>query len=99
MELLKEPICESEVHKEQSSGRLVYLSNVPQEGKYKMFSSEPDCLTVAQTARLLSVSTQTIRREIAAGRLRAAHVAKRVVITKRALLDYLDEASESEGVC
>lgn len=73
-------------------GQLVYLSDVNEQNEpYRMFADEPDCMTVAKAAELMAVSIQTVRREIAAGRLRAAHVGKRVVLTKKAIIDYLRE--------
>lgn len=73
-------------------GRVVYLTEVPQEGVH-LFDGQPDILDVKQVASLLGVVPATVRNEIAKGALECIHVGTRVRITKTALLRYVGEVS------
>ena len=49
-------------------------------------------LTLDEVADLLRVSRRTVEREIAAGRIRALHIRRRVVVTEKELAAYLAAA-------
>ena len=74
-------------------GQVVYLSEVPSAENVTLFDGEPDVMNVPQVARLLGVNPQTVRREIARGRLECVHVGKAVRVTKKQLLEYVGEVS------
>lgn len=76
------------------SGRVVYLTDVPQASEIKLFSNEPDVMTVNKVAELLDVVPMTVRREIQRGALECIHVGTRVRITKKQLLKYIGEVNE-----
>lgn len=77
------------------SGQVVYLSAVPQSGDIELFNDQPDVLDVPQVAALLGVVPATVRREIARNKLQHFHVGKRVRITKRQLIAYVEEQGAS----
>lgn len=72
-------------------GRVVYLSETPPADGFKMWEGYPDCMSATQAADALGVSIATMRRLIATGALRVAHVGRAVRITKTALLEYIGE--------
>lgn len=75
-------------------GRIVYLTDVPQASEIKLFSNEPDVMTVNKVAELLDVVPMTVRREIQRGSLECVRVGTRVRITKKQLLKYVGEVNE-----
>ena len=77
-----------------TTGRIVYISEVPTHEMPPLFDKEPDAFDMSHAARLLGVTRKTIQREINRGNLRSFHVGTRVRITKQALVDYV---LESEG--
>lgn len=78
-------------------GKLIYLTEVPPEVPGGMFSDVPDTFDVKLAAKLLDVSADTVRSEIAKGKLRRFKVGTAVRITKQALIDYV-LAQEGEGL-
>ena len=73
------------------SGRMVYLMDAPPAEGFRMWREFPDCMSVSQAADALGVSLRTMRRLIASGVLRVAHVGHSVRISKAALLEYIGE--------
>ena len=78
------------------AGKIVYLSDVPAPPQVKLFDQEPDVMSVTKAAKLLDVSSATVRREINRGNLEAIHVGRAVRITKTALLKYIGETQNDE---
>jgi excisionase family DNA binding protein len=74
-------------------GQIVYLSEVPKSQDVELFADQPDVMAVPKVASLLGVNAQTVRREIARGRLGCIHVGKAVRVTKKQLLVYVGEVS------
>ena len=56
-----------------------------------VLSNTLDVVSVRQAAQVLGVSEKTIYRLASTGKLRAARIGSRVVITKKALLELLGE--------
>lgn len=54
-------------------------------------------LTISETADQLAVSTSTVRREIAAGRMPVIRIASRMRIDSGDLADYIRERREQQG--
>lgn len=79
---------------QEGAGRVVYLMENPPEQPPQMFADEPDVFGVTKAAELLDVVPQTIRREIARGRLECFHVGTNVRITKESLIKYIKEGNE-----
>ena len=75
------------------AGQVVYLSEVAPERDAGLFADQPDVLGIPEVAGLLGVNAQTVRREIARGRLGCIHVGRRVKVTKRQLVRYVEEAA------
>ena len=73
------------------SGKIAHLLEAPAPGKVRLFEGEPDVMSVPKGANLLGVSPDTLRREIARGKLECSHVGACVRITKTQLLRYLGE--------
>ena len=73
----------------ESSGRLLYLTEVPPTDIADMFEGVPEVLDIKAVAGLLGVSADTVRREIARGRIRKFKVGTNVRISKRALIEYV----------
>ena len=65
--------------------------------KGQLLESAPDVANVRFWAHVLGVGQKTIYREIERGKLRAAHVGSRRVITKTAILEYLGEGANLNG--
>lgn len=84
------------VQQGERAGRVVYLSEVPTETPPQMFADEPDVFGVTKAAELLDVVPNTIRREIARGRLGCFHVGTRVRITKESLIKYIMEGTNED---
>lgn len=76
------------------SGRVVYLTDIPQANEINLFEREPDVMTVNKVAELLDVVPMTVRREIQRGALECVHVGTRIRITKKQLLKYVGEVNE-----
>lgn len=62
----------------------------------ELFASQPDVMSVPKVAELLGVNAQTVRREIARGRLECIHVGKAVRVTKKQLLEYVGEVTSND---
>ena len=71
-------------------GRLVYLSEKPLDTD-EGFSALRDVSSVHEVAEFWGVSDETVRRILAKGALRFFKAGKRVLITKRAVLEYMGE--------
>ena len=72
-------------------------SKTPSRMHIDLFAALPDVMGVFQVAETLGVSEATVRREIRSGGLRSFHAGTRVLITKRALIEYVGEGTELHG--
>ena len=79
-----------------STGKIVYLSEVPPVDSFALFDEAPEVLTVSKVGELPDVHPQTVRREIARGKLGCIHVGKAVRVTKRQLLQYVGEVDADD---
>ena len=77
-------------------GQVVYLTEVPKARDVELFGDQPDVMAVPKVGELLGVNPQTVRREIARGRLGCIHVGKAVRVTKTQLLQYVEEVASSD---
>jgi len=57
----------------------------------EVFEDLPEFLTLAQVLEIFPISERTLWRVIASGELEATHFDRKVIIPKRALLEYLQE--------
>lgn len=67
---------------------MVYLSERPPADAPGMLAGEPELLSVQDLHRLTGVSEQTIRAEIAAGRLPGCRIGRRLFVPKCKFVEY-----------
>ena len=73
---------------EPQACRMVYLSERPPADAPEMLAEYPDLLTVQHINEISGVSEQTIRAEIAAGRLPGCRIGRRLFVPKCRFIDY-----------
>ena len=71
---------------------LLHLIEEPVESRPPLFSNVDDVVTVDGASEYLHCHPQTVRREIARGRLKCIHVGRAVRITRDQLLEYVNSA-------
>lgn len=76
-------------------GQIVYLSEVPKAQDVKLFGDQPDVQNIPKWAEALDVNPQTLRREIARGRLGCIHIGKAIRITKAQITQYVQEVASN----
>ncbi|WP_172623371.1 helix-turn-helix domain-containing protein [Arabiibacter massiliensis] len=67
---------------------MVYLSEKPPADVPEMLAGEPELLSVQDMHRLTGVSEQTIRAEIATGRLPGCRIGRRLFVPKCRFIEY-----------
>lgn len=73
---------------EPQACRMVYLSERPPADAPEMLAGYPDLLTVQHVREISGVSEQTIRREIAEGRLPGCRIGRRLFVPKFKLIEH-----------
>ena len=68
--------------------RMVYLSEKPPADTPEMLAGYPDLLTVQHVREITGVSEQTVRREIAEGRLPGCRIGRRLFVPKCKLIEH-----------
>lgn len=76
-------------------GRMVYLVDTPPAADFELWSDYPDVMNAKQAAEALQVSMPTMRRLITSQALRVVRIGRAVRVTKTALLEFIQEGSES----
>ena len=76
--------------------RMVYLSEKPPADAPEMLADYPDLLSVQHLFEITGLSDQTIRREIAEGRLPGCRIGRRLFVPKCSFIEHT-MGGESRG--